>query len=150
MSDKTTTDETFIDRLMRLSKAKSIAELARWTGLHYNTLTNYKRDNRMPDSSVLVKLYEEKRVNAHWLLFGVGEPYSPGPTPADSTKSENQGGTTIETAIPSAILGVGDELLIQIPPIRVTIIRSHSSTDVTPNEVTEVTIPLIRSAPEKG
>lgn len=68
---------TFYERLMEISGSKTTVDLEQWSGLHYNTLTNYKNDgNRVPKAEVLLKLYQDKGLSIDWLLSGVGSPYA--------------------------------------------------------------------------
>lgn len=64
-------------RIRYLRGTKKAAEYAEKLGVHANTLLNYERGERPPNSNFLVKLCHLEQVNADWLLLGISENEKP-------------------------------------------------------------------------
>lgn len=117
--------DRFVERLFDLCKTDSLTEVARQTGVPYNTLKNYASGSgRMPSAEVLAQIARSTHANLNWLLLGEG----------------TQQTTLAPTPLSKADFGlriVG----IEIPPIVVKV--RFSSDDVT--EGIEEHIPLYTS-----
>lgn len=62
---------TFASRLQIACETGEPAEIARITGLTYQTVKNYL-EGRLPTADVLLKLSDTLGVSIHWLLTGTG------------------------------------------------------------------------------
>jgi len=58
-------------RIRFLRGERNAAEYAEELGVHANTLLNYERGERPPNSTFLAKLCHLEKVNADWLLLGI-------------------------------------------------------------------------------
>lgn len=65
---------TFADRLKALAGSDKMADIARFTGLSYNTVKNYLSEGRTPNGEILLQIAEKTGANIHWLLTGEGAP----------------------------------------------------------------------------
>src|SRR4051794_18028476 len=65
-----------IERLYILCDTESLTEVARQTGVPYNTLKNYSAASgkRMPSAEILIQIAKAKDANLNWLLLGEGNP----------------------------------------------------------------------------
>jgi len=61
------------ERIRFLRGARSAGEYAGKLGVHANTLLNYERGERPPNSNFLVRLCQLEEVDAGWLLLGISE-----------------------------------------------------------------------------
>jgi transcriptional regulator with XRE-family HTH domain len=59
------------ERIRTLRGRRTAAEYAEELGVHANTLLNYERGERPPNSDILAKLCQLEQVDANWLLLGI-------------------------------------------------------------------------------
>lgn len=120
----------FLKRLYQICETESLTEVARKTGVPYNTLKNYtNQGGRMPSSEVLTQIASSTGANINWLLLGQGEPlYVP----------KEEGNANVSTQLSKFVD-------IEIPAFRIKIRLSEEGKPV---EYTE-DIPLYSTAPAK-
>ncbi len=65
---------TLGERIASLRGSMSQLEFAGMFDVSRNTLSRYENNSRTPDAEFLQKLVAEFKLDANWLLLGVGEP----------------------------------------------------------------------------
>ena len=67
--------ETIGERIKRIRKELCLSqkEFASGIGIGFRTLTRYERNDRLPDSSIIVNIAHMGNVTTDWLLTGEGE-----------------------------------------------------------------------------
>jgi transcriptional regulator with XRE-family HTH domain len=91
----------FVDRLTLLCGTDNMAEIARKTGVPYNTLKNYltKTGASLPSAEVLMQIRQSSGASIDWLLTGKGLMYA-----IDNEIAADQLNRTVMMRIPSLVL----------------------------------------------
>jgi transcriptional regulator with XRE-family HTH domain len=90
----------FIDRLFEVCSAETLADVARETGVSYNTLKNYVSASSHPSTEVLVAIARKTGASIDYLLLGEGAPFREAPA------GRKIGAEEVEVTVPSFTIRV--------------------------------------------
>lgn len=121
-------DRSFIERLATLVGSADTADLARATGINYNTMKNYTSGDRLPKAEQLIEIANNTGFSLNYLLLGVGSPYlinlaetkSSGRPPESAVEREGLSHTVTASSVPT-IFGLPNDIEIVIPPITIQV-----------------------------